>query len=429
MNNGGFGNSRVFVYAAPTAESDSNYIKNYGYMGALQPNDSTRAALYLRYFENPGAWYNYGTTGAAYSMPLKKDVEYVFSFDFGQWGEGDGDNNIQIYDAADSVVFNRSNLHAEHINEGGKATHVSGTFKPSADGNCRISLWSPGDKKHYNVFSNFKLVKATSRDIVLGAYTVDSLVGKQYVDTAWVDIELKNYAASLTATEKGDTVALKGVLSADNVLYGVLNIADMEITFYPQPVDGDSSLIFCKEVPEMEEIAPVVAKFDQEGNLAFDGWTIINTDINHTGIICKDIVCSLSKGEPQYIEQTITWDQTFENLAIGTPVTLEATASSGLEVVFTMAETTIATLEDGVLTFTEAGEVTVTATQPGDFYYKAAQPVEKKIKVDPAGIESIAAEEAAPVYYNLQGIRVNNPQPGHTYVVVRGGNVTKTLVK
>ena len=51
---------------------------------------------------------------------------------------------------------------------------------------------------------------------------------------------------------------------------------------------------------------------------------------------------------------------------------------------------------------------------------------------DPAysGVEGVAAEgeEAAPVYYNLQGDKVENPNEG-LYIVVRGGKVAKEIVK
>lgn len=46
-----------------------------------------------------------------------------------------------------------------------------------------------------------------------------------------------------------------------------------------------------------------------------------------------------------------------------------------------------------------------------------------------AGIDSVIAEEnAAPVYYNLQGVKVANPENG-IYVVRQGNKVSKVLVK
>jgi hypothetical protein len=46
-----------------------------------------------------------------------------------------------------------------------------------------------------------------------------------------------------------------------------------------------------------------------------------------------------------------------------------------------------------------------------------------------SGVENIEAEEAvAPVYYNLQGVKVANPSNG-IYIVKRGAKVAKEFVK
>ena len=37
-------------------------------------------------------------------------------------------------------------------------------------------------------------------------------------------------------------------------------------------------------------------------------------------------------------------------------------------------------------------------------------------------------DTASPVYYNLQGVRIDNPREG-LYIMVRGGNVTKEIVR
>lgn len=49
---------------------------------------------------------------------------------------------------------------------------------------------------------------------------------------------------------------------------------------------------------------------------------------------------------------------------------------------------------------------------------------------DVTAIESVISESAdAPVFFNLQGIRVAHPAAGQTYIVVRTGKVTKEIVK
>ena len=54
----------------------------------------------------------------------------------------------------------------------------------------------------------------------------------------------------------------------------------------------------------------------------------------------------------------------------------------------------------------------------------------KVISKEEAGVDNIIAEEnATPVYYNLQGVQVNNPAKGNIYIVKKGNKVAKQLVK
>ena len=50
------------------------------------------------------------------------------------------------------------------------------------------------------------------------------------------------------------------------------------------------------------------------------------------------------------------------------------------------------------------------------------------VSSEAAGVEGIDVETAAPVYYNLQGVEVANPQNG-LYIVKQGNKVSKQLVK
>lgn len=43
------------------------------------------------------------------------------------------------------------------------------------------------------------------------------------------------------------------------------------------------------------------------------------------------------------------------------------------------------------------------------------------------GVDGVMADESAPVYYNLQGVRVDNPDRG-IYVVRQGGKTTKVIM-
>ena len=50
------------------------------------------------------------------------------------------------------------------------------------------------------------------------------------------------------------------------------------------------------------------------------------------------------------------------------------------------------------------------------------------VSSEAAGVEAIDVETAAPVYYNLQGVEVANPQNG-LYIVKQGNKVSKQLIK
>jgi FtsP/CotA-like multicopper oxidase with cupredoxin domain len=99
--------------------------------------------------------------------------------------------------------------------------------------------------------------------------------------------------------------------------------------------------------------------------------------------------------------QTIAFSAPASPVTYGAaPVTLGATASSGLPVIYSL--TGPATLSAGTLTFTGAGNVTVTASQGGSTTYSAATPVTYSIVVAPAPLSVVA---------NNNNIVVGQPLP------------------
>lgn len=91
------------------------------------------------------------------------------------------------------------------------------------------------------------------------------------------------------------------------------------------------------------------------------------TDANYTGSATDTLVIAPAT-------QTISFTQASQPFGFA-PLTLVASASSGLPVAFTLVEGP-AQLEGATLTFTGAGTVTVRATQAGDANHTAAAPVE-----------------------------------------------------
>ncbi len=76
---------------------------------------------------------------------------------------------------------------------------------------------------------------------------------------------------------------------------------------------------------------------------------------------------------------------------VGTPLTLSATASSGLTVSFTSSTTSVCTVSGGTATFVTAGTCSITASQSGNGTYAVAAPVTQSFTVHAALIaQSIA---------------------------------------
>ena len=85
------------------------------------------------------------------------------------------------------------------------------------------------------------------------------------------------------------------------------------------------------------------------------------------------------------IKQAIEWNQELSFALTGTPITLTATATSGLPVTYTCADTTIARVSGSQLHLLSVGTTTVTAHQDGTLYgFYPASPVTKTLIVSTA---------------------------------------------
>jgi hypothetical protein len=79
-------------------------------------------------------------------------------------------------------------------------------------------------------------------------------------------------------------------------------------------------------------------------------------------------------------DQTISFSPLPDKQVNESPITLSASASSGLPVDFEIVSGS-ASLSGNVLTFNDLGSITIKATQPGNTYYNAAMPVEQSFEV------------------------------------------------
>ena len=105
-------------------------------------------------------------------------------------------------------------------------------------------------------------------------------------------------------------------------------------------------------------------------------------------------------------EQFIEWQQDLVFTLADSPVTLTATATSGLPVSYTSSDSTIAYVEGDRLHLVADGYAWLTATQDGDDHYFPAEPVQKLLTVSGVGIATVGADGQAKAYPNPTSGRV-----------------------
>ena len=121
--------------------------------------------------------------------------------------------------------------------------------------------------------------------------------------------------------------------------------------------------------------------------------TIVISD----GISSATIAVS-GKGLP--ISQSINWTLTNTQMTVDETITLNATASSGLEVTYTITEgQDVVAIEGNNLVAKKAGTATITASQAGNTDYLAAEPVAQTITVEKATPVITELPTIAPVTY------------------------------
>ena len=121
--------------------------------------------------------------------------------------------------------------------------------------------------------------------------------------------------------------------------------------------------------------------------------TIVISD----GISSATIAVS-GKGLP--LGQTINWPFTNTQMTVDETITLNATASSGLEVTYTITEgQDIIAIEGNNLVAKKAGTATITASQAGNTDYLAAESVAHTITIEKATPQITELPTIAPVTY------------------------------
>lgn len=89
-------------------------------------------------------------------------------------------------------------------------------------------------------------------------------------------------------------------------------------------------------------------------------------------------------GETKKYDQTLTWLQELGECIATDHLTLNAFTTSALDIVYESSDPDIAYVENSVVQIVKAGTVTLTATQPGNYKFNAAQPIAKTLTIHKA---------------------------------------------
>ena len=165
--------------------------------------------------------------------------------------------------------------------------------------------------------------------------------------------------------------------------------------------------------------------------------TLYVTGVVYTGATFGDTVLASTGGRSQafiakyvnpiFMQQTgareqqhIVWNQTLDFSAQPSPIALNATATSGLPVHYASSNPGVAYIDGENLFFAGEGDATVTATQPGNYIYLAAEPVTKPV-ITPSGHNpgTDGIEEAAGNQQSAVSV-YPNPTAGLVYVKTDG---------
>jgi hypothetical protein len=132
---------------------------------------------------------------------------------------------------------------------------------------------------------------------------------------------------------------------------------------------------------------------------------------NSTYAVATPVSQSFTVNPKPLTAQTITFNP-IPAQTVGTPLTLTATATSGLAVSFASTTTSICTVSATTATFLSAGTCSIQATQPGNATYAAAAPVAQSFTVNPTPVTAPTSltYSANPAVYTVElAIAGNSP--------------------
>jgi len=147
-----------------------------------------------------------------------------------------------------------------------------------------------------------------------------------------------------------------------------------------------------------------------------------NANYNAATNVAKTII--VNQATVTKSNQTITWNQTLSATYGDPPITLNATASSGLAITYTSSNTSVVTVSGNTLTTVGVGSATITASQTGNANYYAATDVAKTITVtqNSQNQDNYFQPDPAATYYIIHSsglffktTTIDNPYPYSLY--------------
>lgn len=191
-------------------------------------------------------------------------------------------------------------------------------------------------------FSNIRVSELKSLSVGIeewepAAAMVDDPVATKNVTVSWTNI-----VASVTSTDPHFSASVETV--------GQKNLVDQKTTI---------TLFYSHEEAGTHSGEIIISGEGREARIAVSGTT--------------------SK-----YDQTLSWPQTLSECIATDELSFNAFTSSGLEVVYQTSDPAIAQVEGNILRIYSSGTITITATQPGNYKYNAANSIEKTLLIHKA---------------------------------------------
>lgn len=286
---------------------------------------------------------------------------------------------------------------------------------------------------------------------------VFSLIYEGFVNNETKDVLLSEPTISTSAKINSNAGTYDIRVSGGRAFNYALNYESGQLTINPVPLKisvGNYERPYNEANPKFEIIYEGLVSNDTEASL--QNKPVVRTNatktselgtytLEVTGAYSPNYTITYSSGSLTIVkaEQTLKWNQDIQILIVNDQVELEAKASSGLPVTYTMESVNGAELYPaGSKTYLECkapSEFTITAVQNGDSHYYSTQRITKKVKVvkeedyekeKAAAIEGVEAEnEKDVIIYNMNGQQIASPQKGVNIIRYSDGTTKKVYVK